>query len=66
MTVEIIGEHLAPVVHAIDSEDCKRIYEFHPRLYDPPARGEPIIHKVRILSEEGGELGPLANPPQSH
>jgi hypothetical protein len=66
MTVEITGEHLAPIVHAIDSEDCKRIHEFHPRLYDPPERGATIIEKIRILSEEGQEIGPLANPHQPH
>ncbi len=66
MTVEITGVHRAPIVHAIDSEDRKRIHEFHSRLYDPPARGEPIIERIRILSEEGEEIGPLANPHQPH
>jgi hypothetical protein len=65
MTVEVTGEHLAPIVHAIDSEDCKRIYEFHSKLYDPPERGAPIIEGIRILSEEG-EIGPLVNSHQSH
>ena len=58
MTVEVTGEHLAPIVHAIDSEDCKRIHEFHPGLYDPPERGATIIERIRILSEEGEEIGP--------
>jgi hypothetical protein len=52
-------------VHAIDAEDCKRIHEFHPKLYDPPERGATVIERVRILSEEG-EIGPLANPHPSH
>ena len=65
MTVEVTGERLAPIVHAIASEDCKCIHEFHPRLYDPPERGAPIIEKILILSEED-ETSPLANPHQPH
>lgn len=66
MTVEVTGKALAPIVHAIDAGDCKRIYEFHPRLYDPPSPGEPLIETIRILSEEGEELGSPANPHQPH
>ena len=66
MTVEVTGEILAPVVHAIDAGDCKRIYEFHSRLYDPPERGATIIRGIRLLSEEGAEIGPLINPHQPH
>ncbi len=60
MTVEVTGKHLAPrACHR--PEDCKRIYEFHPKLYDPPARGVTIIESIRILSEEE-ESRPLPTP----
>jgi hypothetical protein len=66
MTVEVTGEHLAPIVHAIDAEDCKRIIEFHPTIHDHPGRGVPFIQQVRILSDEGKPVGPLPNPNSSH
>ncbi len=36
MTVEVTGENLWPVVHAIASGRCAAIYEFHADLYSPP------------------------------
>ena len=55
MIVGVTGWNLWPVVHAISFGHCERILEFHPKLYDPPAKGEPIIEKIVItaMDEKG-------------
>jgi hypothetical protein len=53
MTVKLTGQHLGPVVHAIFMGQCGRIREYHPKHYDPPARGTPVIEKVEILTGAG-------------
>jgi hypothetical protein len=50
MTVKLTGQHLGPVVHAIFMGECGRIREYHPKLYDAPARGTPVIEKIEILT----------------
>jgi hypothetical protein len=52
MTVKLAGQHLAPVVHAIFLGECGRIREYHPKLYDPPAHGEPVIEKIQIVTAD--------------
>jgi hypothetical protein len=50
MTVEIMGENLWPVAHAIASGRCEAIYEYHAKLYPaPPAKGEPVIRSIKIV-----------------
>jgi hypothetical protein len=48
MTVTVKGQNLWPVVHAISSGRCEAIHEYHAKLYDPPAKGEPIIESITI------------------
>lgn len=49
MTVEIIGENLWPVAHAIASGRCDGIYEYHAKLYPAlPASGYPLIRSIVI------------------
>jgi hypothetical protein len=50
MTVEVTGQHLGPIVHAISFGNCERIHEYHPKLYDPPAKDTPIIEAVKIVA----------------
>jgi len=52
MMVEVEGFYLWRVVHAINSNKCERIREFHPDLFDYPAKGEPLIQKIRIISAD--------------
>jgi hypothetical protein len=44
----IEGWNLGPVAHAISYGSCERIREYHAKLYDPPAPGEPVIEKIAI------------------
>jgi hypothetical protein len=53
MAVKVSGQNLGAVVHAIDSADCKRIHEFHPKLHDRPERDEPLIEKLEVLTKDG-------------
>jgi hypothetical protein len=50
MIVEVTGWNLWPIVHAISFGNCERIREFHPKLYDVPESGEPIIEKIQITA----------------
>src|SRR5580698_6908207 len=50
MTVKLTGQHLGPVVHAIFLAQCGRIRQYHPKLYDAPERGKPVIEKIEILT----------------
>lgn len=36
MLVEVTGNHLGPIVHAINYGNCERINEYHAKLYDRP------------------------------
>ena len=56
MVVKVTGQQLAAVVHAIDAEQCERIYEFHPKLHDRPEPGAPIIEKIEIVCREVDSL----------
>jgi hypothetical protein len=55
MIVEVTGWNLWPVVHAINFGNCELIFEFHPKLYDPPAKGEPLIDKIVITAADEKE-----------
>jgi len=52
MIVEVTGSNLWPVVDAISHGNCERIREYHPKLYDQPAQGEPLIEKVQITAAD--------------
>ena len=53
MLVEVTGNHLGAIVHAISYGNCERIHEFHRKLYDPPAPNVPIIESITITSALG-------------
>jgi hypothetical protein len=55
MILEVTGSNLGPVVHAISSGNCERIREYHPKIYDQPARGEPLIEKIQITAVDEKE-----------
>jgi hypothetical protein len=51
MLVEVTGNNLGAVVHAINYRNCERINEFHAKLYDHrPAPNEPIIEGIKITA----------------
>ena len=52
MIVEVTGSNLGPVVNAISLGNCERIHEYHPKLYDQPAQGEPLIEKIQITAAD--------------
>ncbi len=52
MIVEVTGWNLESVVHAINFGNCERITEYHAKLYDPPAQGEPLIEKIQITTAD--------------
>jgi hypothetical protein len=53
MVVEVTGNHLGAIVHAISSGNCERIHEYHRKLYEPPATNAPIIESITITSAIG-------------
>ena len=53
MLVEVTGNHLGAIVHAINYGNCERINEYHPKLYDRPAATESIIESVTITAPIG-------------
>jgi len=50
MAVEVTGQRLGPIVHAINFGNCERIHEFHQKLYDPPANDAPLIEAIKITA----------------
>lgn len=50
MLVEITGNHLGAVVQAVSSGNCKRICEFHSKLYDRTAPDQPIIESIKVTA----------------
>ena len=52
MIVEVTGRNLEPVVHAIGMGKCERIREYHAKLHDRPAEGEPLIEKISITAAD--------------
>jgi hypothetical protein len=51
MLVEVTGNHLGAVVHAINYGNCERINEYHVSLYDNrPATSEPIIEAIKVTA----------------
>lgn len=53
MLVEVRGDHLSTVVHAISYGNCERIIEFHSKLFDRPAANEAVINSVTITAAVG-------------
>jgi hypothetical protein len=53
MLVEVTGNHLGAIVHAINFGNCERINEYHAKLYDRPAADDPIIESVTITAAVG-------------
>jgi hypothetical protein len=53
MLVEITGNHLGAIVHAINYGNCERINEYHAKLYDRPGANDPIIESVTITAAIG-------------
>lgn len=53
MMVEVTGNRLGAIVHAISSGSCERIHEYHSTLYDAPATNEPVIESITITSAIG-------------
>lgn len=53
MMVEVTGNHLGAVVHAISFGNCERIHEFHSKLYDRPEPNQPIIESITLTSAIG-------------
>jgi hypothetical protein len=53
MVVEVTGENLGPIVHAIHFGTCERIREFHTTLHDCPAAGEPLVKAITIQLRKG-------------
>jgi len=53
MLVEVTGNHLGAIVHAISFGNCERINEYHAKLYDRPAANDPIIESVTITAAIG-------------
>ena len=52
MIVEVTGSNLEPVVKAITFGNCERIREYHSKLYDLPAQGEPLIERIQITAAD--------------
>ena len=50
MLVEVTGNHLGAVVHAINYGNCERINEYHVKLYDRSAPDQPIIEAIRVTA----------------
>ena len=54
MLVEITGNHLKEIVHAINYGNCERIREYHNKLHDRPGvHDAPIIQSVTITAAVG-------------
>ena len=50
MLVEVTGNHLGAVVHAINYGNCERICEFHSKFYDRLAPDQPIIESIKVTA----------------
>jgi hypothetical protein len=50
MVVEVTGQNLGEVVHAISYGNCGCIREYHKKLYEPPAPNMSVIESVTILA----------------
>jgi hypothetical protein len=53
MTVEVTGQNLAPIVHAISYGQCERIREFHSKLYDRPPKDATLIEAITVTIAGG-------------
>lgn len=52
MQVEVEGENLQPVIKAIREKRCAYIQDFHSEEHDAPAKGEPIIRKIDVITKD--------------
>ena len=57
MLVEVTGNQLGAIVHAISDGNCVRINEYHAKLYDRPAANDPVIESVTITAAIGATEG---------
>lgn len=53
MLVEVTGNNLGAIVHAINYGNCERIFEYHSKIYDKPSPNEPVIESVTITAAIG-------------
>jgi hypothetical protein len=58
MLVEVTGNHLGAIVHAISFGNCEGIREFHTKLHDRPEPNQPIIESITITSAVGESQRP--------
>ena len=52
MVVTVNGRNLEKVVHAINFGDCDAITEFDPKRHEKPAKGEPLIESIDIVTAD--------------
>lgn len=52
MTVTCKGKHLREVVQALKLRKCSYLQEFHPKLFDVPEDGKPIITSIEVVTGE--------------
>jgi hypothetical protein len=63
MGIEVKGENLGRIVHAINYRQCACIRQYHKELFDhPPAKGEPVIHSITLLAARDDRRGELEEP----
>jgi len=48
MQVKVSGKNLREVVNAIKLRKCEWIQDFHPRDFEPPKEGEPLIESITV------------------
>ena len=63
MGIEVKGENLGPIVHAINFRQCACIRQYHRELFDhPPVNGEPVIHSITLLASRDDRRGEISEP----
>jgi hypothetical protein len=51
--VEITGDNLGQIAHAIDFRMCECITEFYAKIHDLPAAGEPLVKSISVKAAKG-------------
>lgn len=49
MRVDVTGQNLGEIVHAIEWHRCISIRQWHSKFYDRPAKGEPFIEGIKVI-----------------
>lgn len=52
MEVEVTGNSMQPILHAIQSGTCAFIQDFHPNEFISPQPGVPIITGIKMVVKE--------------